>query len=546
MTTFNVLNSDDDGAGSLRNTIVDANSNPGLDTITFSKDLAGQTITLSTGTLSISESLIIDGDLDDDGNPDITIDANGGSRVFNVNDGDNGVFQDVTLGGLVITGGQVYGQGGGIDNAENLILSDTIVSGNTTAEPLGHGGGIFSSTGDLILDNSTVSGNTTTGALSDGGGIAISEGALTLNNSTVSDNSTAGSRSYGGGVFGFSSELILNDSSVSGNATRGTNNSEGGGIAIYSGTLTLNRTTISGNATIGSLGYGGGISNTFGTLILNNSTVSGNSAVGLLGAGGGISSAGEAILNNSTVSGNSTTGLSGHGGGISSIRGELTLNNSTISGNSTSGHLSDGGGIFGFDSNLHLNNTTVSGNFTVGDYADGGGIASLAGMLRLRSNLVTGNWVAVAVGDEIASTYMVDSDGSNLFGDASKTNAQAFADFSPEPGDIDASSDGTDPTVLEDILSPLADNGGETRTHALPPGSPALDTGANAQNFFTDQRGAGFIRTAGTGTDIGAFELQDGGGEPPPIAVPTLYGGTSLMLAVLLGALAIWCHRQHR
>ena len=56
-------------------------------------------------------------------------------------------------------------------------------------------------------------------------------------------------------------------------------------------------------------------------------------------------------------------------------------------------------------------------------------------------------------------------------------------------------------------LGPLAFNGGPTRTHALLAGSPAINAGSNSQNLTTDQRGAGFPRTNGTATDIGAFEF---------------------------------------
>ena len=55
-------------------------------------------------------------------------------------------------------------------------------------------------------------------------------------------------------------------------------------------------------------------------------------------------------------------------------------------------------------------------------------------------------------------------------------------------------------------LDPLASNGGPTQTTALQPASPARDAGHNPSGLTTDQRGAGYPRTAGAGTDIGAFE----------------------------------------
>jgi hypothetical protein len=64
------------------------------------------------------------------------------------------------------------------------------------------------------------------------------------------------------------------------------------------------------------------------------------------------------------------------------------------------------------------------------------------------------------------------------------------------------------------MLGPLADNGGPTWTHALLPGSPAIDAGDPARMLFNgstqyfDQRGIGFDRVVGRRIDIGAVERQ--------------------------------------
>jgi hypothetical protein len=64
-------------------------------------------------------------------------------------------------------------------------------------------------------------------------------------------------------------------------------------------------------------------------------------------------------------------------------------------------------------------------------------------------------------------------------------------------------------------LGPLAYNGGPTQTHALLPGSPAIDagtmiacTGATFALLVTDQRGMPRHAFGGTGSicDLGAFE----------------------------------------
>ena len=65
-------------------------------------------------------------------------------------------------------------------------------------------------------------------------------------------------------------------------------------------------------------------------------------------------------------------------------------------------------------------------------------------------------------------------------------------------------------------LGPLANNGGLTETHALLPGSPAIDAGDPGVAFDAlefDQRGDPFARVVDGGNglriDIGAFELSD-------------------------------------
>ena len=64
--------------------------------------------------------------------------------------------------------------------------------------------------------------------------------------------------------------------------------------------------------------------------------------------------------------------------------------------------------------------------------------------------------------------------------------------------------------VLDPMLGLLQDNGGPTETHALFPGSLAIDAGDPG---FTsppdyDQRGVGYQRVYGAAIDIGAYERQ--------------------------------------
>ena len=86
------------------------------------------------------------------------------------------------------------------------------------------------------------------------------------------------------------------------------------------------------------------------------------------------------------------------------------------------------------------------------------------------------------------------SDGYNLSNDS-------CGGFLTGPGDL---------INIEPMLGPLQDNGGPTLTHALLPGSPAIDAGD--PNFhrppFNDQRGCPFDRVFNGRIDIGSFETQ--------------------------------------
>jgi len=108
-------------------------------------------------------------------------------------------------------------------------------------------------------------------------------------------------------------------------------------------------------------------------------------------------------------------------------------------------------------------------------------------------------------------------------------------------GDIDihATSDGTN-TALNDVLDPLADNGSPTETHALVPGSPAIDAGDSA---FTppptfDQRGPGFARVLLGVIDIGAYEYGEQEGEPEPVGGATIPPDGLAVLGPTVGVLA--------
>ena len=444
-------------------------------TISFAPDLNNGTttdgiITLSLGELIINKTLTINGDLDgDDSTRDITIDADGNSRVFNINDGNNANIKVINIDSLTITGGVASSDnfqdssGGGIYSRESLNLTNSTVSGNS-ADAIG--GGIRSN-GPTQITNSTISDNSARGR---GGGIR-SNGSVQITNSTISANSTDKS---GGGILS-KGRLDIISSTISDNSAQ----YDGGGVYIKGkNKILITNSTISGNA---SEQDGGGIyKKGNGKIEITNSTISGNRSEQ---GGGGIykKGKGKAEITNSTLSGNAAKYA---GGGIYDIsRNTIQIANSTITDNTAN----KGGGVYNADTYIPQS------------------------ILSLSSNLISGN-IADESGNEVFNqgrNFAVNANAHNLFGDSSQTNDDAFYNFTPGSTDISATSDGIS-IALTDILDlNLADNGGPTLTHALVEDSPAIDAGTNSLGLTTDQRGEGFPRSLDSGVDIGAFELQN-------------------------------------
>lgn len=412
------------------------------------------------------------------------------SRVFTI-----AVGTTVTLRNLTVRHGYPTGNGGGIWNRGNLYLTNVTVRDNATrgypTSLPGDGGGIFN-TGTLMLTDSSVRNNTTGseyqggGVGGEGGGIA-NQGTLTLNNSYVRDNQT-GAGSIGG---------------------------PGGGI-YNTGSCTINGGGVLGNVTgayyIG--GSGGGIWN-IGSLFIQNASISDNATGGGSGAshhGGGLYLASVATIENSTIS-NNTTGngaqpgaTTGSGGGIF-VEGTLTLRNSTISGNrtgSSSGGVSGGGGGIAINASgtLHLVNTTIANNQTgsAANPGSGGGVEAV-GAVDLANTILAGNVVPVGGSGPDCSGTIV-SGGYNLLQTTSGctvTGSTVGLLLNRNPQ-----------------LGGLSSNGGPTLTHALPPGSPAIDAGSPGAPgtpnacLSTDQRGVARPQDGdGDGTarcDLGAYE----------------------------------------
>ena len=120
VTTANDVVDLNDGRLSLREAVAQANATAAADTIVFSSSLAGQSIVLAAGQLTITRDLTIDGNAN--GGLGVTIDAQHASRALQISSG----AKQVNIDHITITGGNSHGaDGGGIVLGSNADLGLT-------------------------------------------------------------------------------------------------------------------------------------------------------------------------------------------------------------------------------------------------------------------------------------------------------------------------------------------------------------------------------------------------------------------------------------
>jgi cysteine-rich repeat protein len=326
----------------------------------------------------------------------------------------------------------------------------------------------------FITDGLTLSGAGADVTIIDGGGTmrllnisTLSADPVIVSGVTLRNGSAPGGfcgtvsfGAVGGGAICafFNGMLTVRDSVVEACST-----TQSGGAAIESIQLTLERTTIRSSS--GAFPQYGAVHAI--QLAVVDSTISDNPSGGI-----GVPARGHASIVNSTISGNGPTGLR--------VEGECFPSNCPAPGSA------------------ELENVTITGHTAEGIYNRRAYNPSRPPPDEPNAPTSIANTLLAGNGRECTGGLV--SNGYNVV---------------QNPILCDLTGDSTGNLIgATAALSPLADNGGPTATHALPASSIAINAGNPALCPATDQRGV--ARAVGGRCDIGAVESSCGDGVLDP------------------------------
>jgi hypothetical protein len=397
----------------------------------------------------------------------------------------------------------IYGDFVGAESSlseRNIAANLTVLSGEIQQDSDSSNNAHRVATGGNVTTTAVLDGFTITVGYY-GGGMYNNNSSPTLSNVTFSDNFAT----IGGGMYNDNSNPTLSNVTFSGNSASGM----GGGMYNNNSSPTLSNVTFSRNG-VAWFGYGGGMYNNNSSPTLSNVTFSDNTA-NILGSGGGMynASGSAPTLTNVTFSGNAAN-LGG--AGMYNDNSSPTLSNVTFFANDGN-YSSSGGGMFNYYSNPTLSNVTFSGNTAIGagggmynnnsnptltnvtffgNSADFGG----GGMYNDNSGPTLKN---VIIGNSTRGGDCVNGSGGSISASSSNNLIEDSVNACGLTNGSNGNIIGSDPN-----LGLLQNNGGDTLTHALLFGSPAIDAGTNNSCPATDQRGV--TRPQGAICDIGAYE----------------------------------------
>ena len=342
-STYSVTNTDDSGAGSLRQAVLDANANAGADTITFDPSVTG-TITLTSGEIAITDSLTITGP----GMDVLNISGNDASRVLK-----SSQSGDLAISGLEISHGNAFnGAALFAGNTGSLAIDSVKIYSNQVA---GWGALYVTSSGTVTISDSVVIDNYSSGSIS---GVYTSSrnSGVTISNTRASGNIGNGSvmSIYSSGTV----EVV--DSTFDSNASRDTD--DAGILQVDSSSLfTLRNSTIADNT-------GSGVDHSAvsrwgtGATLIANSTITGNA--NMSGLKGFYDVQSEWRVDQSTITGNGQHAITvGRGGSVSAM-----VSGSVLSGNGADDIAADQGASISVTSDHSVIGTVGGG----ASFTDGG------------------------------------------------------------------------------------------------------------------------------------------------------------------------------
>ena len=460
--------------GSLRQAVADLCRGG---TIEFDPSLAGATITLTNGEIVITNDVTIRGL----GADQLTLSGNHVSRLFKVGK------VALNLSHLTLADGRALDRssGGAILNEGNLTLTSCALVSNFAS---GYGGAlaIRPSANTCVISNCTFSGN-----VARLGGGAVSTGVIRPSDSVTFD--MLGRASAYSSINVNSTErawdIVAPGSTVTFTANYNAYYTDGAGCP---GCITQHHLGINDvfndchDASFGS--SSGAINRSFtapaspGVYYITQTATwwyfcgqfgipdfqnDPGSAVAMIIVGSPTNAASTVTIRNSTFS----DSYADQSGGALDINSYATVDmaNSTISENLSP----EGGGvsIVSPDGHFIVRNSIVAGNENPTFLAASGGVEDL----EFSTHDVSG---------------VISSAGHNLIGTSEGASGFVVSDI------VDTNA----------MLGPLQNNGGQMKTHALLPGSPAIDAGNNAGAPVFDQRG--FPRIVSGTIDLGAYEAE--------------------------------------
>ena len=343
-----------------------------------------------------------------------------------------------------------------IDDREDSVVSEVTLSGLTlTGGDVGSDGGAVCSRENLSIEKTTISHNHSG---SSGGGVGCQttpQALLTIRSSRIVDNSAANS-----------------------------------GGAVNASAFSIESSTISGNVS----GFRGAISLRPKAYPRSNMNYT------------------PSTITSSTISNNRESSEHFRGGVFVGRNMSLSVTSSTISGNSAFGISAQTDDFcpqefcYYYSADLRVTSTTITNNAAGGVAVWIGGFANV----EVDSSIVAGNGVDFVCVNFDPCPLWFSKTTNSLIGNATRVPEMGEPPLGmpDENGNFVGDADGIG--EIDPRLGPLANNGGATQTHALLPGSLAINMGAPdiAEPPTYDQRGKPFERISGGRIDMGAFEYQ--------------------------------------